>query len=233
MNKKDIFDSMLEDEQNKEKTAQQFIKQLNREINKKVYKKSGIIVTFFIVIAIILYFSTSTILNIYHYNPIKDNVIQYEDGTTVNGYHMLMTTFVNTFIPGVDYIQAGEDKSEGFSAYTMEGQFNNRFDPFITGEKISKVNIQYSKLKNFENKITLFANQFYDLDKLDKDYKPLEENEEIIKQFQEMPKSANIDMTFTFKNKMDIEDFLHFKNKFKDSNFIYIWLLMYMIVQFI
>ena len=221
MNDKEIVEGLEAIENSEIEAAKQFNKKMNKSINKKIYKKNIKVILILIVVAIIAYFGSSFVLNIANYNPQKE-VIQLQNGEEISSYHQLMATYINTFYPGVDYLSYdSSDKQNGFSSYSMFGQFVNRFNQISVGENVVEVKMKYSTITNPEVMPIRIANQFFDVENNPDSVAPAETKEELIKELKTMPTSAQVDMTLSFQNKMMVEDFIQFKKEFKDTTFIY------------
>ncbi len=230
--KEDKFNELL-------KINDDFNKDINKKINKAMRKQINsrviaIIVTIAIIIAgiycgVSFALGKPNILDNISYNPFNENdfVVIEEEGNRLDGYHVLMGTFIGMNYPGKFYYGSSfEDNyiKNGLGSYDIKAKIQDIMDPLHV-DGISNITFQIrNSSMDYETSVNHMLSrtmhEFYD-----ERYKEQFDDFWLyysLNDIKELPDSAILDVSLSFDKTKSLEDTVEFINEYKGSIFHWI-----------
>lgn len=215
------------------KTEDGFNKDINKKIKKAMrkqinYRVLSIIATLVVIIAG-LYYGTSFVFVKASYNPFHENdfLVLSDEGDSLDGFHVLMGTYIRMFYPGKLYYGDSMEHSyekKGFGSYVVRAKLQNFMDPVeIDGSTNIAFNIRDISLDvevSDSKALSRIADEFYNENNkwLFDDFWLYYSLEDI----KELPESTVLDISLSFDETKSLEDTVKFINEYGDSRFFWI-----------
>lgn len=242
------LESLLKDDSFDDELMQ---KRLNKKINRRIYKKSILSVLVFCIVIVSAYLSVFFLMDLSNYDPRKepnflpDGELGYSEDKGYNNFKALLTLYVPMILPGVGF-DAFEARSLGFGRYEIKGKsfsYGNYYS--WGGDENAVFSIRQSSLdleQNENNKLFKYVGEFddshdpygiYEHRELEQTATQLKE---IVKEYyqdiKDLPNSAMIDVSISFKDYLTLEDVVDLMNQYDNlyngstSHTYFTWLAM-------
>lgn len=204
-------------------------KKVKRQMRKQIYLRVIIILVVLAVVWQGIYHGTSFVLDYTNYQPMNENsIVVTEDTNDLQGFHVLMATYVNMFYPGKVYMMGNYEK-QGFGKYVVSAKIQdlkNRL--YADGVTNVTYTIDRSELTVDTNENDMFVrtiSEYYD-ESASEEYKKFIDEEGAYsfskKDIEELPDSAVLDVSLSFQHANTLEETITFINRYQDSRFVWI-----------
>lgn len=208
-----------------------FQKKLKHTIHRTFYVRTFSVLLVITLLAGILYFGTSALMNMLYYNPEHEKTFLVTEKNEVpREFSLLLTDFINMHFPGTyAYVLPDENfstyTSKGFGCYDTRVKLFRSLDSIILNEEAANTfRIKWSKLKVDPGPLPLYhiLNEFKNPDPSVTFQPGMPKLQEMQNEIKMLPDSAWLDVSISFEQYLSSDDIVSLINQYPDSDFNWI-----------
>ena len=214
----DLFDVNMNVQEDVHKT-------IYYRINKEIMKRILVVVLGVVVVIGGSYYGIGKILEWTQYSPYKDYHLLIEDDNSKD-FDLLMQTYIGMYYPGMTYVDSHyQDLGKG--KYQIDMRIHDAGFPLrLDGSTNVTMTIKSSKIEYTDSNhmLSRTIDEFYNesMDTRNHFDRYIYFTEKTLQELKELPDSAIVHVSLSFKEAQSLDSVLSFIRKYKDSSFVWL-----------